>query len=55
MIRLVVSRSPSRRMRSTTKADSESTSNSLPSSDAWKLMKPNSIARFDPRAENPSA
>ena len=42
-------------MRSTMKADSVTASSSLPSSDAWKLKKPNSIARREPRAEKPSA
>ena len=35
-------------------ADRATTSNSLPSSEAWKLKKPISIARRDPRAEKPS-
>ena len=55
MILLVVSRSSRRLILSTTKPDSDSTSNSFPSSEAWKLMKPSSMARFEPRAENPSA
>ena len=42
-------------MRSTMKADSATTSSSLPSSDAWKLKNGNWIARCDPRAEKPSA
>ena len=39
MILLVVSRSPSRRMRSTTKADSVTMSRILPSSEVWISKK----------------
>jgi hypothetical protein len=53
MMRLVVSRSLMRRIRSTMKPASASTSSSLPSSDDWKLKKPMSIERFDPRAVAP--
>ena len=52
MMRLVVSRSVRRRMRSTTNADSARTSSTLPSSDGWKRKKGSSIARREPRAEN---
>ena len=55
MIRLVVSRSPSRRMRSTTKADSVSTSSTLPSSEVCSWKKPRSMARLEPRVTEPAA
>ena len=53
--RLVVSRSPRRRTRSTRKADSDRISSSLPTSEAWKLKKPSSIERCEPRAVAPSS
>ena len=55
MMRLVVSRSPSRRMRSTTKAASVTISSTLPSSEVWSWKKPSSIARLDPRVTDPAA
>jgi hypothetical protein len=48
MIRAVVSR-PIRRMRSTRKPDSATTSNTLPSSDGWKLKPGSSIHALVPR------
>ena len=48
MIRAVVWR-PIERMRSTTKADSASTSRTLPSSEGWKLKPGSGIHAFAPR------
>ena len=48
MIRAVVSR-PMRRMRSTTKADSDTISSTLPISDGWKLKNGSSIHARVPR------
>ncbi len=48
MIRAVVSR-PMRRMRSTRKADSATTSSTLPSSEGWKLKNGSSIHARVPR------
>ena len=53
--RTVVSRSRSDRERSTTNADSETISSTLPSSEAWKEKKAKLIARVEPRAACPSA
>ena len=53
-IRLVVSRSFSRLIRSTMKPASDTTRSTLPSSDGWKLRNGSEIARFDPRADTPS-
>ena len=53
--RAVVSRSPTRRMRSTMKADSARMIRTLPSSEAWKVKNDRSIARREPRATDPSA
>ena len=53
--RAVVSRSRSRRTRSTTNADSASTSRSLPSSDGWNESRNRSNERRDPRAVVPAA
>ena len=48
MIRAVVSR-PMRRMRSTRKPDSATTSSTLPSSDGWKLKNGSVIQDLAPR------
>ena len=53
--RTVVSRSRSRRDRSTTNADSERIKNTLPSSDAWKEKNGRAIARWAPCALWPAA
>ena len=53
--RLVVSRSPRRRTRSTRNADSDRISRIFPTSEAWKLKKPSSIERCEPRAVAPSS
>jgi hypothetical protein len=52
--RAVVSRSCSRRTRSTMNADSARTSRTLPSSDAWNEKNGSWIARREPRATDPS-
>ena len=49
----VVSRSRSRRERSTTKPASATTSSTLPSSDGWIWKNGRSIARREPRATEP--
>ena len=55
MIRDVVWRSLMYRSRSSTNADSASTSSTLPSSEGWKRKNGSSIQRREPRVAPPSA
>ena len=55
MTRAVVSRSRSRRSRSTTKADRARIKSSLPSSAGWNEKKGRLSARLEPRAAVPRA
>ncbi len=54
-MRAVVSRSPRRRLRSTTNAASTTTMRIFPSSEAWKEKKGSWMARREPRAIEPRA